>query len=145
MRLAEADYNSLDSRNIKWVGTELPKNNRTKTPWRCLVCGYEWMSIYNSISQGSGCPKCVGKARITEEDYNSFVSRNVKWIGEELPRTIKIKTSWLCLKCGNRWRTTYDCVKGRGSGCPRCANIVNGAQASTQQVEIAEMDRLRYS
>ena len=119
-KIIEEQYHSYESRGVAWRGTELPKNVRIKTIWWCLVCAYEWKTTYASIKQGSGCPSCARKARITEEGYRSFEDRQVRWAGDALPKSTKAATLWNCLICGHEWKTNYNCIH-QGGGCPKCA------------------------
>lgn len=58
-RLTIKDYKIISiNKNIIWLGKELPKNNKTKTLWKCKTCGHEWQTRYDAFKQGQGCPNC---------------------------------------------------------------------------------------
>src|SRR5258708_7224363 len=46
-----------ERRGFTWMGQEVV-SVRVKTWWRCAL-GHEWEAHFNSIQQGSGCPKCA--------------------------------------------------------------------------------------
>ncbi len=59
-------------RGFKWAeGQELPSNVHNPTLWVCDEHG-TWTSCYNTLLQGSGCPKCAGVAAKTENDYHAL-------------------------------------------------------------------------
>jgi predicted Zn-ribbon and HTH transcriptional regulator len=129
----EKDYYDLaEYREFEWVGWVLPKNIKDITLWECKKCKYIWKARYNDIQQGSGCPDCSGKARKTEEDYHKLAdSRGFKWVGVVLPKDNKYPTLWECEK-GHRWEAWYSNVR-RGTGCPTCRDMINGAPVSKPQ------------
>lgn len=58
-RLTAFDYQMVGaSRQIKWVGSTLPTTSSMLTGWMCEKCKRVWMSRYNSLQQGRGCPHC---------------------------------------------------------------------------------------
>lgn len=44
-------------RGFLWVGDSLPKTTALKTLFRCSQ-GHEWLTSYNAITHGNGCPHC---------------------------------------------------------------------------------------
>lgn len=70
-----------------------------------------------------GCPYCSKRARVTEEDYHRVAeSRGCKWIGEELPSSVVVKTKWICLQSGHIWLGRYHDLKNWQT-CPTCGKI----------------------
>jgi len=133
LKISSEDYHKLaKSRGFKWVGDVLPKNTHTKSWWECEN-GHRWLAKYNAIQQGSGCPICNIK---TEKDYYELAKiRGFKWIGKFLPQRTRVKTWWMC-KAGHKWQSPYDTIKSKGSGCPFCKNIINGAIVSNPQIKL---------
>jgi very-short-patch-repair endonuclease/rubrerythrin len=121
----EEDYKNITkSRSIVWDVVEIPKDTNTKTWWKCKVCGYRWKAKYVKIQQNRGCPKCNNRIPKIKKDYHNIVkNRGIVWIGEELPRTTKIDTRWLCLGCGNVWETKYNEIHNL-RGCPVCGGNI---------------------
>jgi len=117
----ELDYQLLaEKMGIKWLGTELPKNVSTPTDWNCSH-GHQWRARYSSLARGLGCPFCAGNAPKIELDYYVLAElRGFEWIGDQLPKTVLIKTLWMCEK-HHVWKSTYDSIR-RGNGCPQCAS-----------------------
>lgn len=114
------DYHALaKSRGLKWLGPEV-SNGKTKTEWRCS-CGYKWMATYGSIwNSKKGCARCAGNYTKSESDYHELAKqKGVKWVGK-LPKSVKLKTRWICDK-GHKFSTTYDSLSGAtANGCQKC-------------------------
>ena len=119
-------------RNFVFVG---PYTGNTKDTivWKCVVCSYEWKASYNRIHQGSECPRCIGHARITEDDYRSFEDRGISWAEETLPKTSSVKTLWECFECGHKWKTPYSGIR-QGNGCPKCAGTMRITEEQYQEL-----------
>ena len=125
----EEDYRTVGmgrkpGKNVIWDDNRLPKTTTTDTWWRCEKCNYRWLAKYSKIQQNHGCPRCNNRIKKTKEDYNNICNgRNIKWVGKEVPRTTKIDTQWLCLKCGNVWETKYNEIYNL-RGCPVCGGNI---------------------
>lgn len=114
------DYRKVGAGRFEWLGDSLPKDNKTPTLWRCLVCSYEFEARYNNIQQGSGCPKCSKKASLCADDYHAVAeAMGLDWVGSELPRYNHDLTEWLCRTCNHRHTADYNKVQQR-RGCPEC-------------------------
>lgn len=62
--------------------------------------------------------------KLTIEDYKLIEKNhkyNVKWIGSELPNSIRENTEWLC-HCGKIFNSSYGAVKCHNRVCKNCAN-----------------------
>lgn len=114
------DYHTLAaSRGYVWVGEELPKDNKTKTIWRC-ASGHTFLTSYNKVSSGHGCAICAGNVALTQQSYVELAtSRGFIWLGGEIPDGGSHgKTTWQCAE-NHQWKTTYNAIS-RGRGCPYC-------------------------
>ncbi len=132
-----AKYTELaESRGFDWMGPSAD-NSATKTEWRCGK-GHTWEATYNSVSRGTGCPYCAVEAqRFTDRDYRKLAaSRGFSWVGPRVTNTL-VKTDWEC-DSGHTWSATYSDIR-KGSGCPHCLDMVNGARVSKRQRQLAEM------
>ncbi len=134
----EADYHKIGvPRGIHWIGDKLPTNVNAKTSWQCSH-GHTWDAPQSSIRKGTGCPDCPRNTTKTETDYRKAgLSRDIRWIGDELPKNTQTKTSWQCPQ-GDIWDTPYSEIR-RGRGCPRCYGMVNGVQVSSQQEWLCDL------
>lgn len=137
-RKTKVDYHRVGTpRGIRWVGDALPKDTQTKTSWQCPQ-GDVWETAYNVIQQGHGCQHCAGLAHKTEADYHKVgMPRDIRWTGSILPKNVMAKTSWQCPQ-GDTWEAIYDSIR-RGTGCPHCANMVNGIKVSSQQEWLCDL------
>lgn len=99
-------------------------NAKTKILHKCIIDGYEWMATPDSILHKSGCPKCAGNIKRTQETYELAVSRvndNICVIGQYVNKDTAIKH--MCKIDGHIWNAAPNNIL-RGEGCPACANHV---------------------
>lgn len=118
-----------------------------KSEFECVHDGYRWTSTANGIlSQGRGCPKCSGVARVTEDEARSRLD------GRPLEMliyagSIFAKSTFKCLKpgCGRVWQATYANVGHSNRGCPSCARneVVSEADA-IGRLEGRPIELVRY-
>lgn len=93
----------------------------TAITWKCTIDGYMWRTSPANILQGTGCPKCAGRAKLTDEIVDHKIS------GRPIKRLSHIsgthqKALWRCLNsnCGHEWWSAANSVMHK-SGCPACA------------------------
>jgi hypothetical protein len=96
----------------KWI------NSLYKLEWECEF-KHQWRATPNNIQQGTWCPKCAGRQKLTINDcIQTAKSRN----GECLSISYKNahqKLTWKC-KYGHIWDTSYTSIKHNKSWCPKC-------------------------
>lgn len=138
------DYRALSRRKgILWIADAIPEKAELKTEWQCPTCDYQWVSSYETVTHGSGCPKCrqleiADALRLSPSDYHDIASkRGIAWIGEFV-QTANEKTLWHCPNCDHQWLSTHSYIRS-GTGCPNCIDFVHGNRVSTQQRIIANM------
>lgn len=95
--------------------------------WRCLKidCGYEWEATPGMIiHKNSGCPKCAGNAKITNDSVDYILLTNKRTIKriEDVGRD-NTKIKWQCLICDYIWSAPPSGIK-YGHGCLRCAGYL---------------------
>lgn len=137
-RLTADDFHALaQQRGFQWLGTD-PVGNAIKTEWECSR-GHRWFAHYNNVLQGKGCPECAvdsraSKRRLKPEDYHQLArSKQLEWIGVEVPQDQSIHTEWCCAN-GHKYSASYASVATKTKeGCPQCLDMVNGALVSSQQ------------
>ena len=112
----------LINQNIDVLG--IYKDAKTKIPVRCKICGYEWLALSNTVLRGSGCKRCAGTLKKTQEEFVSELAESnntVTVIG--IYKNNKTSIEVQCKKCGYVWHAVpYDLLKG--TGCPQCAGNV---------------------
>lgn len=83
-------------RNIELL-SDVYLNAQSKYKFKCVQCEEQWITVYNAIQQGSGCPKCAGSLRQKTmiEKYGS------PWPSQNLEIALKIARS------SNRSQTLY--------------------------------------
>jgi len=131
------------TRDIQWIGTELPQKLRDKTQWRC-ICGHEWAANYYAIEH-HGCRKCADRLngeRIKHDaaDYYELARLNdLELIGESVPTSNNEQTSWVC-RSGHVYVTSYRNIISKSKpGCPMCRDFVNGRVVSRPQQKLYDL------
>lgn len=66
--------NNATSGNIQMIGQY--KGAKAKTNMFCNICGYEWSTEPYVVYSGHGCPRCSGKAPITNDSLKKYISEN---------------------------------------------------------------------
>lgn len=97
-------------------------NRSIKLKWQCSE-GHLWETAAANILQGSWCPKCAGKAKLTIEDMGKMAEeRGGKCLSDYYVNSAT-HLKWQCSK-GHIWDATPDNVKWGGNWCPTCAGKV---------------------
>lgn len=107
------------NKNIEVVGKFI--NTRTKIDVRCKICGYEYKVSPNSLCRGVGCPKCVGLAKKTTEEFKNemyYINPKIAVLGEYTNSKGKILVR--CKDCNNEWYSTPNSLLC-GRGCGKCS------------------------
>lgn len=135
-RLTPDDYHALArSLGFEWLGPPVLKNTEY-TNWRCSQ-GHVWETTYNQLQHGHDCTYCSMPFRRGDVFFRELAQeRGFVWLGP-IPKTSHHKTTWQCQQ-GHQWEAVTSNIKG-GTGCPQCADIVNGARVSQVQRQLCEM------
>lgn len=110
----------LEERNPNIEVVETYINADTKILHRCKIDGYEWSVKPSHILSGIGCPKCVGLARRTHDDYIKELllkNPNIEVVGKYKNANTKIMHH--CLIHDVYWNTTPTRALN-GEGCSMC-------------------------
>jgi very-short-patch-repair endonuclease/Zn finger protein HypA/HybF involved in hydrogenase expression len=113
------------------------RNGKTRGTFECPQ-GHQFTRTYTQHSNYKNCPRCIGRARVNEDDYRG-ASDKCEWAGSELPVTSRAKTIWRCKRCSKSFEMSYASVKNSGSSCPHCQDMVNGQRVSKPQRRLCEM------
>ena len=100
----------------------LYKKHNSKIPVRCKICEYEWSPTAGSLLAGHGCPKCVGKARITHDEFLrrlALCNPKVEVLGNY--QSLKEPVLVRCKTCGHEWKGNPKNLLN-GSGCGICSS-----------------------
>ncbi|MCP4914581.1 MAG: hypothetical protein GY909_15810 [Oligoflexia bacterium] len=95
-------------------------NSSSLLTWECDK-GHRWDASYNSIYNGSWCPKCSGNRKGTIEDMQKLAKEKK---GACLSTTYLGSRGHLIWKCekGHEWMAPPKSIK-RGTWCPECAGV----------------------
>jgi hypothetical protein len=106
----------LRERTIKRIGKYI--NGKTRIEFECLICNYAWYVSPDCVLQGTGCPNCARKRRLTNKDVDDILkNRSIKRIGDYINNRTKIE--FQCLICDHIWNTIPSSIF-QGTGCPTC-------------------------
>ena len=106
-----------NAENIEILGKY--EGSKTEIKCRCKIDGYEFETIPNRLLKGTGCPKCAGKNKTTEDFKQELekINSDIEVLGEYKGSNKKIKC--ICKIDNNIWfATPSDLLKG--TGCPIC-------------------------
>ena len=124
-RHTPTDYHALAARRrVSWLGP-LVTSALAPTVWECSN-GHRWSARYNSIQQGSSCPKCAHSRQAAWRRHQPAEYRHLahacglEWLGPTVSDS-KSETEWRC-KAGHHWLSTYNSIQ-QGRGCKRCAGL----------------------
>jgi hypothetical protein len=92
--------------------------------FRCDTCSFVWAaSPYCIMNRKSGCPKCAGMNRVTNEECDSICApKNITRLDDVVTNSIPIR--WQCEVCTHIWKTRPSKITTVGTGCPKCANKI---------------------
>ena len=113
------DEMSVKNPNVKILGKY--RNSKAKIETQCLRCDYIWTPTPNTLLRGSGCPKCSGLMRKTQEEFVREMAEKhptVTVVGEYINNRIKVKC--FCNKCKTYFFNTPHAMLSNGNGCSNC-------------------------
>lgn len=97
-----------------YVGSE------SKLSWRCAK-GHEWMAVHSHVRNGSWCPFCAGKAKLTIQHMHRLAeTRGGRCVSDVYVSALS-KLTWECAK-GHRWMATPNNIQ-QGTWCPKCVGL----------------------
>ena len=122
--------------NINKDITVIGKYNGARNPieCKCNKCNYIWNPTASSILSGSGCPKCAGRNKTTEEFIKEMdtINSDIEILGEYINSITPIKCK--CRICKHEWYTKPTNLLHNKNGCPICG-IEKSASAKRMSQE----------
>ena len=107
--------------NIKLLSRYI--NGQTKVKCRCEICSYEWSAVAQSLVQGTGCPKCSGRMKKTNEEFVdeiALINPNIELLSQYINAKTNIRCR--CKECGFEWESLPSSLR-KGSGCYKCKKV----------------------
>ena len=96
-------------------------NNHTKLLWRCQK-GHEWEAKPHDITQGTWCPTCAGRPRITLGHMQALAKKH----GGQCLSTVYVnshtKLRWRC-QDGHEWEAGPKRMQQRVNWCLECRRV----------------------
>lgn len=115
----------LKNKNIKRMSDYI--ENKETMSFLCLIenCNYYWKTIFSSIDGGTGCPQCVGKAKLTNEIIDEkLISRLIKRLDNHINANTPVLFRCEIESCQHEWLTTTNSILNKRTGCPKCAGLL---------------------
>lgn len=106
--------------NIKILGKY--RGGKYKIKYICLKCGYENEAVASDLLRRAGCPKCAGKVRFTQEEFEKVIKTRNKSI-QILSKYngARKDITYRCLVCGYEGVCkAYHLLEGHG--CAKCCS-----------------------
>ena len=138
------------SKNVSINPSTIAPNANITVYWKCHLCGHEWKSTVNNISQGHGCYKC-SKNKAAQKRIAAIIAKNGSFADKNpeialewdmcknsplLPTMVTCKSSrevwWICKKCNYSWKT-HVYSRTTGHGCPKCAYLLKKCNNKTNE------------
>ena len=113
-------------KNRKIIRLDNCINSSTKYRWQCTICSNIWSTKPNAIFNGTGCPKCAGLIRLTNEIIDEFLQKENKIIrvGNYINSRTKIQFKCLIDGCHHIWGAAPSSIIHAKTGCPKCSGLI---------------------
>lgn len=95
---------------------------KDKIEYICMKCGYKHSAIASDLLRGTGCPKCAGKVRFTQAEFEEIIknkNNSLQILSQYNGAKHNIK--YKCLICGHEG----ECKAAHlleGQGCSKCCS-----------------------
>ena len=104
------------------------KNSVTKLKWQCAK-DHQWEALPGNIKQGTWCPYCSGKMKLTIEEMRRLAEKhNGKCLSDKY-HGAHTRLVWKC-RVGHQWVATPASIK-QGTWCPTCAKTSSPSAKKT--------------
>ncbi len=106
---------------------------------KCLKDNYEWNTSYKHfINSNTGCPKCGGKLRLTQEEAENRIHKRCLDFNYELTKDFIYKNAKtkICLKCNKdnyEWNISYADFIIKKTCCPKCKKVLKPTQEEAEK------------
>jgi len=145
IRCKEMNYTLI--KTFKYIGGRF-----TRLELKCGKDGHEWnVSYLNFIIYKNNCPKCSGRARITQNEAEYIVFKKCEIKNYTLIETfnyIDTKSTRLKLKCkidNYVWNTSFNNFINGDKGCPKCGGSLPPTQKEVEIKVIKKCQDLNYT
>lgn len=109
-------------------------NTTTKLKWQCEA-GHKWNATLSMIKQGTWCPYCAKKVKLTIEEMNELAAKNGgKCLSNEYINS-QTKLRWEC-KEGHIFEASPSHIKISKSWCPVCCYKIVSEKGKYSMEEI---------
>lgn len=99
------------------------KGSNVRCKFKCKKCQHKWETKPNNIlsSNKTGCPKCNGGIKLNEKDVDKYLEKT-KFVRMECYKNNNTKMTFLCKKCGQTFKSTFDNLK-INDNCKICEKV----------------------
>jgi len=129
----------------------LYNNCKTKLHLRCNKDGYEWTPIYSNFMINSGCQKCNGNSKITQQEAEEKVLSRCKEMNYTLVEPFiyigNVQTEFYlkCDKDDHIWKSTYHSFITQKTGCKKCSKKYRPTQDEVYDFVLTKCKKLNYT
>lgn len=133
--------NYLIPKNISLISDYI--NCKTKIICKCNFCNYTWLVLARQVARRSGCPKCAGNIKLTNEDIDKRIINKFLERLEDVKNN-KEKIKFKCLNCNYIWMCCPSSIinnnnkNSKKTGCPNCSNC---AKLTNEKIDERLKDR----
>ncbi len=111
------------SKNKGLIPSEFTPKSNKKVWWKCLICGYEWISQINfMVEKKKVCLHCRSLKNLFPNIAKEWSEKNDKTSLDFFAKSGK-KVWWKCSICKKEWEATIASRTLNGNGCPHCKSI----------------------
>lgn len=125
------EWNTMRNSALGLDPARLKIRSNKKVWWICSN-GHEWEATVDNRTMGRGCPYCSRRKvlkghndlRTTHPDLAEEwdFEENAPLRPDEVTSISIKRVSWICAKCGHRWKTRIRYRTLNGTGCSECAS-----------------------
>lgn len=126
---------ALKKMNVAITCIEPVTYMKSQVKWQCNECEYQWRTTPNKILNAkTGCPKCSGKAKITNGDVDKKLKETdvpVERVGDV--GGVHAPISWRCKQNkDHEWDATPASILYNETSCPYCYGEIGGHGTPTK-------------
>jgi hypothetical protein len=132
-------FERCKEKNYMLIEPFLYKNSKSKIHLKCNMDNYEWYANYNNfIHNKTGCKKCTGTLKLTQEEAEKNILERCKEKNYVLtePFIYKDNATKFHLKCNidnYKWYISYYNFINGNRGCPKCGNRISLTQKEAEE------------
>jgi ssDNA-binding Zn-finger/Zn-ribbon topoisomerase 1 len=128
MKLTHDEYvrriNEKHNGEIEVLGRYIRGSDKLRFKHSVPECQFEWEAIATKLLHETGCPKCAGNLKLTQDEFEEKVRLKHNGEIEVLGQYTGVhnKVLFRHVICGHEFESKANNVANAGQGCPICNN-----------------------